>query len=454
MSAIEVLVVDDEKGVRDLLKHMLERKGYAVQCVASAELALKANQKKAFGLVITDLRLPGMLGEALLVELKRQRPALPVVVISAYGGTRSVVEVIKSGAEDYLAKPFTEEDLDIVVFKALQKHRLLLENERLRSELSQGAEPLLGQSALMRRLRQDLQKLAQGRGPVLVSGESGTGKELAARALHTQSPRAKGPFIEVNAGAIPAGLFEAEFFGNRKGAFTGAGEEREGLFRAAEGGTLFLDEVGEVPLDLQAKLLRALEAGAVRPVGADRPVPVDVRVVAATNQDLAALVDKGRFRRDLYFRLSALPVKMPSLREHGEDIPLLAEHFLRQLSAAKHHFNAAALRALQAHAWPGNVRELRNCVERALIFAESDEIGLAELPFLAREAPLRPQGALKQAKKQQAEAFERRYLEQALRQHAGNVSKAAAEAGLDRRNFQALLKRYELRAADFKVPLA
>ncbi len=451
----KILVIDDESGVRKLLGSMLGSKGFEVQSVSNAEKAIKAMVRTTFDLVITDLRLPGMQGQDLVAKLKKSHPALPVVVISAYGGTKSVVEVIKQGAEDYVSKPFMQEDLDLVVYKALEKHRLLLENERLRQELGQGSTStgLIGASPAMRKVQVILEKVATGKGSVLITGESGTGKELAARAIHSFSSRKNGPFIDVNAGAIPANLFEAELFGAKKGAYTGSTEDRAGLFEMADKGTLFLDEVGELPMDVQAKLLRVLESGEVRAVGDSKSRKVDVRVISATNQDLQSFVERGRFRKDLYYRLSVLPLKMPSVRERMEDVPLLTRHFLKLLSGPKRNLrlDSEAMKAMMGYSWPGNVREIKNILERAALFTSGAEIGPEEIIFTTTEILKdSSKSPLRRAKQDNAEAFERQYLLQVLKQHDGNVSQAARVSGLDRRNLQSLLRKHHINPSDYK----
>jgi DNA-binding NtrC family response regulator len=445
----KILVVDDEPGVRSLLKTMLSRKGYAAEAADNADEALLRIEKEHFDLVITDLRMPGLPGEELVAQLKKEHPALPVVVISAYGGTKSVVEVVKRGAEDYLAKPFSQEDLDLVVFKALEKSRLLEENARLRRELKGEVylQEMVGASKPMRAVFQMIRRLAESPSHCLISGESGVGKELAARALHALSPRAKKSFVQVNAGALPATLFEAELFGAKKGSYTGATEDRDGLFQSADGGSLFLDEVGEVPMESQAKLLRVLESGEVKVIGESKPRHVDVRVIAATNRDLNAMVEEGKFRRDLYFRLAVLPLSLPPLRERLEDVPLLADAILKRSvqSGPRKSLSAPALKALMGYAWPGNVRELKNVLERATLLSNSDVIEPEDLIFTAGVAHSVGSGPFRQAKLRQIEEFEKAYLREALKEHSGNVSKAAEASGLARQNFQVMMKKYGIK---------
>jgi two-component system response regulator PilR (NtrC family) len=448
-SKAKILVVDDEPGVRNLLKTMLARKGYAPETADNGDEALRRLKAEHFDLVITDLRMPGLPGEELVAQVKRDQPSLPVVVISAYGGTKSVVEVVKHGAEDYLAKPFNQEDLELVVFKALEKSRLLEENARLRRELKGEVylQELVGSSKPMRAVFQMIRRLAESPSHCLINGESGVGKELAAKALHALSPRQKKPFVQVNAGALPETLFEAELFGAKKGAYTGATEDREGLFQSADGGTLFLDEVGEVPMESQAKLLRVLESGEVKVIGESKTRHVDVRVIAATNRDLNAMVDEGKFRRDLYFRLAVLPLTLPALRERLEDVPLLADAILKRSvqSGPRKSLSPAALKALMSYSWPGNVRELKNVLERATLLSNSDIIEPEDLIFTASASHQTPSGPFRQAKLRHVEEFEKSYLREALKAHAGNVSKAAEESGLARQNFQVMMKKYGIK---------
>jgi DNA-binding NtrC family response regulator len=454
MKKQKILVVDDEQGVRDLLKAMLEKKGYETRCVESAEKALEILSQEIFGLVITDLRLPGKSGEEFLGKIKTINPTLPVVVISGYGNTKNVVDVIKRGAEDYLSKPFTPEDLEVVVLKAMEKRRLLEENERLRNEITFSHKgSMVGTSPAIQKVNQLIQKFAPSDANILILGESGVGKELAARAIHDYSSRAEMPLIQVNSGTLPANLFEAELFGVKKGAFTGAQETREGLFQAADGGTLFLDEIAEIPLESQSKLLRVLESGEVRLLGDSKSRKVNVRIVAATNQDLEEMVERKTFRKDLYYRLSVLILPIPSLKERAEDIPLLADFFLK--SSLKNgetpkRISPQAMKWLLSQPWPGNVRELKNILERAKLLTGGLEIQPSDLA-LPQTTEITPHGGpFREAKRLQVQAFEKNYLANLLRESSGNVSHAARKSGLARRNFQLLLKKYQLRPNFFR----
>jgi DNA-binding NtrC family response regulator len=449
----KVLVVDDEKGVRKLLEAMLEKKGYEAFGAEDAEQALDILGRETFGLVITDLRLPGLSGEELLERLKQGFPNVPVVVISAFGKTKNIVDVIKRGAEDYLSKPFTLEDLEVVVLKALEKHKLLTENQRLRQEIAGGTGPLVGKSRAITKVLEMIEKFAASDAHVLITGESGVGKELAARAIHEMSACSDGPLIQVNAGALPHSLFEAELFGVKKGAYTGATENREGLFQAADRGTLFLDEIAEVPLESQAKLLRVLESGEVKPLGDNRHHKVKVRVIAATNQDLEEMVDNRTFRKDLFYRLSILWLPIPPLRERLEDISPLADFFLAQMQSPQKipkKLSADAFKWLLGQKWPGNVRELKNILERASLLSDQTEILPEDLILPGSKEPNLMGGLFRQTKKLKIEAFERDYLTGLLKDCKGNVSKAALRAGLARRNFQSMVKKHKLNPAQFR----
>jgi DNA-binding NtrC family response regulator len=450
----KILVVDDERGVRTLLKAMLEEKGYETHCVENAEMALNILLREAFELVITDLRLPGKSGEELLEKIKTTYPILPVVVISGYGSTKNVVDVIKRGAEDYLPKPFTPEDLEVVVLKAMEKRRLLEENERLRNEITiANKSPMIGTSLVIQKAAQLIQKFAPSDANVLILGESGVGKELAARAIHDFSSRSENPLVQVNAGALPANLFEAELFGVKKGAFTGAQENRDGLFETADGGTLFLDEIAEIPLESQAKLLRVLESGEVRPLGDSKSRKVDVRVIAATNQNLEEMIEHKTFRKDLYYRLSVLVLPIPSLRERLEDIPLLTDYFLKtseKTGRSPKRISSQAMKWLLSQPWPGNVRELKNILERAKLLAGGVEIQPSDLALPQATENGHHGGLFRQAKRLQVQVFEKNYLANLLRESNGNVSQAARKSGLARRNFQLLLKKYQITPNSFR----
>src|SRR5215471_19073596 len=387
-----ILVVDDEESLRHMLQLFLSREGYEVASVAAASAALAELDARPYDCVICDVRMPGSSGLDLLDELRR-RGALPtVIMMSAYGSHDLALQAMKRGAYDYVGKPFKPDEVLLVLRKAEERERLRRENQSLRRALENrvagpaGAATLggmIGKSPAMQMVFRTLQKVAEYKTNVLITGESGTGKELVARAVHDLSPRAAGPFVAVNCGAIPEPLLESELFGHRKGAFTDASRDKRGLFEEASGGTLFLDEIGELPLSLQVKFLRAIQEEEIRRLGDTKETPVDVRVVAATVRDLPAEVKAGRFREDLYYRLNVLPVHLPPLRERPEDVPLLVEHFVAHY-ARKHGMRVdsiapEAMAILLDYAWPGNVRELENTIERAMVLCEGTRIEAAAL---------------------------------------------------------------------------
>jgi two-component system response regulator AtoC len=431
-----VLVVDDEASMRHLLSVILKDHGYEARAVAGAEEALRELAAREYDLVLTDVRMPKMDGMALLREIQRTAPGVTVIVMSAYGSHEAAIEAMKAGAYDYVSKPFKPDEVVLVLRKAEERERLKRENRRLRSELAEEYRPeyLVGQSEPMRELLRQVQKVAPQKTTVLVEGESGTGKELVARALHDLSPRASFSFVAVNCGAIPAELVESELFGHARGAFTDASRNKKGLAEEADGGTLFLDEIGELPLQLQVKLLRFLEEEEVRPVGEVRPRKVDVRVVAATARDLRKAVAEGRFREDLFYRLDVVHVRLPPLRERGEDVAALAEHFLARFGRLRPELPKLALSkdardALAAHRWPGNVRELEHVMERAVVLAEGEVIDAEDLPDAVREprvadaAPLSPGASL--SIKQGTRALEESLIRAALERTGGNRTRAA-----------------------------
>jgi len=384
-----VLVVEDEAVIRQELGRVLERDGHEVMLVGDVRSAREAGPE-TFDLLLTDLRLPGPSGDVLLDEVQ----GIPIIVMTAYGSIRSAVQAMQRGAVDYLTKPFDPDELGLVVQRALAKARESRSADAMRRDLSRhwDTRGIVGQSAPMQEVLRRITKVAPTDATVLVLGESGTGKELVARAIHHGSPRHGGPFVPVNCAAIPETLFESELFGHERGAFTGANQAKKGLFRAAQGGTIFLDEIGETDPSAQARLLRALQDRSVRPVGASRSVPVDVRIVGATNRDLRAMVEQGGFRRDLFHRLSVMEIRLPPLRERGEDRLRLAETLLaaacRRMGREALELSHEAIEAIEAYDWPGNVRELENALERALILhdegpIEVEHLGLPEALDLA-----------------------------------------------------------------------
>ena len=400
MSGRRVLIVDDDADMTAMLARHLEREDMAVVAATGGQAALDALASQEFDVVITDLVMDQVGGLEVLAAAGRCRPTPRVILMTAFGTLETAIEAMRQGAYDYLTKPFKLAEVTVAVRRAFDDHRLRRENERLRAEVErqQGLDRILGRSRIMQDTVSQIRAVAESDASVLLLGESGTGKELVAQAIHWASPRRGGRFLAVNCAAVPESLLESELFGHEKGAFTGADRRRDGLFAAASGGTLFLDEVGDMPLATQAKLLRVLQDRVVRPLGGTASVQLDLRIVAATNKDLPAMVRDGRFREDLYYRLAVIPIRLPSLRERPEDIMLIAEHFLRETAArlgkAVEGFDDTAVQWMERHTWPGNVRELENVVERAVVLAHAskitrDDLG-TEFTLDEAHAPLRP----------------------------------------------------------------
>ncbi len=438
MPSKKVLIVDDDESIRAVLEHNLNELGLSVAAAESGEKGWELFQSEAPDLVITDVRMTGMSGMDLLRRVCRANPAALVVVITAYGDVRQAVEAMKAGAYDYLTKPFDRDALKLCVRKALEFSSVRLENRRLRRELSGrfSLSRIVGKSPAMEELFRTLARVAPSDATVLIEGETGTGKELVARAVHYNSARSSNNFVTVNCTAIPRELLESELFGHTKGAFTGATSAKTGKFELAHGGTIFLDEIGDIDIELQKKLLRVLQQREIDTVGAPSPIAVDVRIIAATNQSLSALVEEKNFRKDLYYRLSVVPIPLPPLRERLDDIPLLVGDFLAKFGAPEVRLTASALDLLHAHSWPGNVRELENAVERALILRgqedviDAADITLSELASgTTDEAPTGiqiPEGGLVM------DEVEKSLIVEALRKTSGNQSAAARLLGISR----------------------
>ena len=462
-----ILIVEDERAIQLALGSLLRKEGYDVVIAGDGREALARVADEAFDLVLTDLALgDGPSGMEILLASKRTRAETPVVLITAHGSEKVAVDAMKAGAEDYVPKPFDNDEIRLVVQRALERtrlqreHRLLL--ERLEREFGQG--PIIGSGPGMQRVFETIAKVADTDLTVLVRGESGTGKELVAQALHQRGARSRRPFVAVNCAAISRELVESELFGHERGAFTGASARRIGRFEAAQGGTIFLDEIGDMPLETQAKVLRVLEERVLQRVGGSAVVEVDVRVIAATHRDLEADVRRGSFREDLYYRLKVVEITLPPLRERMQDLPLLCERFLgniaERLGRERKTLSGDALATLARHGWPGNVRELRNVVEQAAVLASSAAIERADLPALAG-SPRRPTSvdpgpalpadvSFNEAKRRHLEAFERRFLLAALREHGGNVSRTANAIGLVRQSLQQKIRELGLRDEEWK----
>jgi DNA-binding NtrC family response regulator len=456
-----VFVVDDEVGMVTLLRNYLTREGYESHTAPSGETALQFLEEHDCDVVLTDLRMGGMDGLALVRAIHATRPETPVILMTAFGGIDTAIEAVKAGAYHFVAKPVKLPEVGALVRKALTERDLRRENRELRQavEARYSFGELLGKSAVMQRLFGLLERLAATSSTVLIQGESGTGKELVARALHYQSPRRRHPFVPVNCAAMPEGLRESELFGHAKGAFTGAQIARRGLFLEASRGTLFLDEIGDMPLGMQAKLLRVLEQRQIRPVGSDREVDLDVRVLAATHRDLASAVQQGTFREDLYYRLRVMPVQVPPLRAHREDIPFLAETFVQRHVAAHtlgpRRLTPKALHVLEQYDWPGNVRQLSHGIERAVTLStgewiDAEEFGLEEVLPLAPPAPApgtartQPVLDLPPDAHFNLDAVTRHLLVTALEKTRGHKGQAADLLGIHPRTLTRMMRRFAI----------
>ena len=389
---LNLMIVDDERAIREVCRDVAQTLGFHTSIADSAEHAYRVLESNAIDVVLLDLKLPGAGGLEALHQIRERRPDAVIIVVTGYGTVQSAVQAMKNGAYDYVTKPFSMEELRLLLERVSSHLKLKTENRMLREKIKskQGFGSIVGRAPEMEKLYRIIAKAAQSTHPVLILGESGTGKEMVARSIHFSGPFRDKPFIPVDCGSLVPTLIESELFGYVKGAFTGAVQSRDGLLAIAEGGTVFLDEVGELPVDLQAKLLRAIQEREIRPVGSTRRIAINVRILAATNRDLEQAVAQGTFRRDLYFRLNVLSLRIPPLRERRQDIPLLAAHFLERLSRAsgqERSVSDEAMKALLAYDWPGNVRELENCLERACAFTTGPMIQVADLPSSIHSAP-------------------------------------------------------------------
>ena len=446
-----ILIIDDEESMRHMLSVILSKEGYDTVSFGGAAKALEGIEGaggEEFDFILCDIRMPGMDGFAFLKAL-RERGAFPtVIMMSAYGSMDSAIECMKLGAYDYISKPFKADEILLTVRKAEERERLRKENQRLKSEAEKDYDisGIRTQDPKMLEILKLVEKISDYTTSILITGESGTGKELVARAIHHSGSRAVGPFIVVNCGAIPGPLLESELFGHVKGAFTDAHRTKTGLFQEASAGTIFLDEVGELPLELQVKLLRVLQEGEVRKVGDNKPVKIDTRVVAATLRDLKEESAKGDFRDDLYYRLNVIEIKLPPLRERPGDIMLLAGHFVakyaRKFGKQPKSISSDAAAALLAYSWPGNIRELENVIERAMILEETGTIGISTLPIL--DAPARAPAQQGLSIKQAEEAMEKDLIKKALEKTNNNRTKAAALLEISHRALLYKIKSYGL----------
>ncbi|MDR4494941.1 MAG: sigma-54-dependent transcriptional regulator [Nitrospirales bacterium] len=454
MADERILVVDDDPSLLTLLQMRLRSMGFVVSSCGTGEDALSLAQEEPFDFAILDLRLPDLDGLELMDELHQHQSNLPVLILTAHGCIPNAVQAMKKGAYGYLTKPFDDKELQESIDKALTPKRMSQEIHRLQTLMNElyGMENIVARSPEMQAVLQQVSRVAKTDTTVCISGETGTGKEVIARVIHCNSLRASKPFIPVNCAAIPEPLFESELFGHMKGSFTGAHQNKRGLIQSADKGTLFLDEIGEMPLALQSKLLRAIQNREISPVGGQVSVKVDVRILAATNRDLEQAVREGHFREDLYYRIHVVPLWLPPLRQRREDIPSLAQFFLKR-SVQQHGktvkgFAPEAMQRLIAHSWPGNVRELENMIERAVVMSAHDLLTAEFLPVSTQESST--PGSL-QPLTEAKEAFEREYLKGLLQATQGNISRAAQIAGRYRADFYKLLKKYGLHPSDRQV---
>jgi DNA-binding NtrC family response regulator len=444
-----VLVVDDDTDMGEMVATLVRRLGHQSTFMHNPEEALARMLREEFSLVLTDVQMGSMDGIALCEHIAAAHPDVPVIVLTGHGNLETAVRAMRAGAYDFLTKPVDADMLAISMERAMEHRSLRQEVRKLQSEVvrAQPSRSLIGSSRAMREVLSLVERVASTDATVLVTGESGTGKELVARAIHGMSVRHKGPFVAINCAAVPASLLESELFGHVRGAFTDARNARAGLFLEANGGTLFLDEIGEMPLEMQAKLLRALQERSVRPVGGDRETPFDARVITATNRDLEAEVRTRRFREDLFYRIAVVGVEVPTLRERAVDIPVLAQHFLvrfaERFSKKVVGFHPASLARLVAYGWPGNVRELENCIERSVALTRYDHVTVEDLPEKVRayESKQRPVTPDAETELVTLSELERRYVQRVMVLVGGNKSRAARVLGLDRRTLYRMLER-------------
>ena len=458
-----ILIVDDETDMLRLLSRSVGKAlGCKVATADSGEAALRLFGSGDFDLVLLDIRMPGMDGMTVLEKIQAQKPGFTVIMMTAYGAIEVAVEALRKGAYDFITKPFDHDELIHHLRNALERGRLLKENLDLKKRVdgTEAFQGLVGASPVMQKIYDTLEMLGKSDLTVLITGASGTGKNLAAQALHELSDRSKGPFVRVSCPTVPENILESELFGYAKGAFTHAASDHKGLFEAAHGGTIFLDEIGDIAPSIQTKLLQVLENNEFKPLGRNRTVQVDVRVVAATNSDLKAKMAQGEFREDLYYRLCVVDLHMPSLAERPEDVPLLVDHFIerysRRYDREKKILSSEVMPQLMAHDWKGNVRELENVVKRAVVMSAGNTITLDDLGWKAGQcvATLEAGGLVDQPYRDAKEAvlaqFSTRYIEEALENSGGNVTQAARASGLERQSFQQIMRKYGIRSESFR----
>ncbi len=429
-----ILIVDDERPIRDSLDVVLAEEGYGTTVASTGKEALHFAEDQSFDLIITDLKMPEMDGMELLRKCRKMCPQTFVIIITAHGSLESAIEALRIGAYDYILKPFDFDDVLLKIRRMLRHKELIMENQVLRQEIEEKFDfsNIIGQSTGMKEVFRLIKKVAKTKGNVLITGKSGTGKELVAKAIHYNSDRAGKPFVAINCGAIVDTLLESEFFGHKKGAFTGAVRDKDGHFKLANGGTLFLDEIGDIPLHLQVKLLRAIEESEILPVGGTATIKTDIRIIAATNRNLLEEIEAGNFRDDLYYRLNVVEIKLPSLNERREDIPLLVEHFIKKYNTElnRHVISAdnETMRILMNYPWKGGIRELENIIERALILSEGNYITTEDLPANLLEAS--HAGYIPDKLKDAVLQFERSHIQNALKRTENNKEETAKLLGI------------------------
>jgi two-component system nitrogen regulation response regulator NtrX len=442
-----ILIADDEQGIRDSLKRLLEFESYDVLVAADGPSALNTARENRVDLMLLDIKMPGMDGLEVLSHVQKEQPGVPVVIISGHGTIQTAVEATRLGAYDFIEKPIDADRILLVIRNGLEQRKLLSENISLREEFKRSSE-IIGESPEIHSIMETVKKVASTNARVLIMGENGTGKEMIARALHRFSARSKEPFIEVNCAAIPEELIESELFGHEKGSFTGAVSRRVGKFELADGGTLFLDEVGDMSHNAQAKVLRVLQESVFERVGGTETHKVDVRVIAATNKDLLAASQEGRFREDLYYRLNVVPITVAPLRKRVSDLPLLVDHFLEQsaeeLGQPPKKMSKRAIERLKEYSWPGNVRELKNLVERLVILAPKATIEAEDLPELGPGKKIDDLFFERESYGDFRAAMEKEFFERKLRLYGYNVSKTARKLGMQRSNLYKKLEKYDI----------
>jgi DNA-binding NtrC family response regulator len=454
---VKVLVIDDEADMLENCSRIIRRLGYECITIQDSAAAAEVIERQMPSIVLTDFAMPGLNGLDILRLCQEINPDGMVILISGYATIPNVVEAMKEGAFDYLAKPFSADQLKVALERAVRHRSLAQENRYLRTQLAQihGLDNMLGSSLAMRKVFDTIRKVAITETNILVYGESGTGKELVARSIHANSNRKDKPFVPVDCASLPENLLESELFGHEKGTFTGADQTRPGLLEFANGGTFFLDEIGEMGMNLQAKLLRVLQERQFRRVGGRKMIDVDIRLIAATNRDLEEGVRSGAFREDLYYRLNVISIKLPPLRDRVGDVPMLADHFLREFTNSSHGGPAGiapeAMKLLEEYVWPGNVRELQNVISRAVTLCTGEIITPEDLPehvrnSAKRQAPATDGLSFKESKKLWLVDFEKEYLSDLLTRNGNNISRAAKEAGIDRKTIHRLLNKYKLDA--------